>query len=168
MEYYYCRDDLQDKFDKNENKLMVFCEIDNLCYSQEIILNDDMSICFKCSCNKPYCNHLNTLVNFIHDNYHNIQNNQIFKINYINLNTFLSIPVSGSKSNLYLNEIKYDHTKNFTYHCSCGLKYTKYKRHKCKHIVNTLNNILFKFNNQKEEYDESTLITESMQDLSFV
>lgn len=165
MEYYYCRDYLQDKFDNNENKLIVYCEIGNTVFNQEIIINEDMSIQFKCSCNVPYCNHLDMLVDFIKSNYESIHRNHFFKLNYSNLNICLSIPVSGSKGDLYLNEIKYDHTKNFTYHCSCGLKYTKYNRHKCKHIVNTLNNIVSKFNSQKEDYEEGSSIVESMLDL---
>ena len=165
MEYYYSRDYLQDKFDRNENKLIVFCEVGNTCLNQEIILNEDMSIQFKCSCKKPYCEHLDILVNFIQSNYESVHKNHFFKINYSNINIYLSIPVSGSKGDLYLNEIKYDHAKNFSYHCSCGLKYTKYNRHKCKHINDTLSNIVSKFNTQKEEYDESLSITEDIQNL---
>lgn len=166
MEYYYSRDYLQDKFDRDENKLIVFCEIGKKTFEQEIIFNENMTMDFKCSCSIPYCNHLDMLVDYIKSNYELINKNRFFKINYVNLNKYLCIPVSGSKGDLYLNEIKFDHNKNFTYHCSCGLKYTKYNRHKCKHIVDTLNSILNVFNNKKEEYEDKSSITEAFQDLN--
>lgn len=165
MDYYYNRDYLQDRFDKDENKLIVYCEIDTKIFTQEIIFNEDMSINFKCSCNQPFCQHLNQLVNFIKNNYTNTYTNNLFKINLENFKNFLSIPISGSKGDLYLIDIKYDYFKNFTYSCSCGLKYTKYKRHKCKHVLNTLSNIVNNFNNKKEEYDESSSITNAINDL---
>ena len=166
MEYYYNRDYLQEKFDKNENILVVFCEIGQKIFTQEIIFNENMSIDFKCSCKIPYCDHLEMLVNYIKNNYLNIDKNHFFKINYINLNKFLSIPISGSKGDHYCIDIKYDYNKNFTYHCSCGLKYTKYNRHKCKHIDNTLNSILNVFNNKKDEYEENNSISNEFKNLN--
>jgi len=165
MEYYYNRDLLQDKFDNEQNKLLVYCEINTVIYNLEIILHDDMNIEYKCSCRKPYCEHMNFLLKFIKNNYISVQHTQYFKIDSKNINTFLSIPISGSKGDLYCVDIKYDHNKHFTYHCSCGLKYTKYNRHKCRHIVNTLDNILFKFIGQKDEYEEGSSLTEAIQDL---
>lgn len=165
MEYYYNRDLLQDKFDNNENKLIVYCEISGKVLEQEIIFNEDMSLDFKCSCGIKYCDHLEMLIYYIKNNYFHTYKNHFFKINYEHINKYLSIPISGSRGDSYLFEIKYDYTKNFSYHCSCGLRYTKYCRHKCKHIENTLCNIVDKFDNLKEEYDENNDLNKSFEDL---
>ena len=78
MEYYYNRDYLQEKFDKNENILVVFCEIGQKFLHKKSFLMKICLLILNAPCKIPYCDHLEMLVNYIKNNYLNIDKNHFF------------------------------------------------------------------------------------------
>ena len=140
MEDYFENDIYQWLNVEKKNKLCV--SIKNQHYEEFYIsisfLDHQLSYC--CSCEKKGCFHIQFLIYMLNQNYEKKLHHQYFNFDD-DIQDYLYFPVKGSQNNTYGVEIKVDSTKTFTYFCSCGLKYTRKKRKKCKHIQHILDYI---------------------------
>lgn len=122
----------------NQEKNYIFVEIQNKNHDlYKVTIRFIHDFHFQCNCGKMCCFHIQYLCFLLCNKY-----NKTIHRNYYNFykepESFLYIPMEGSKNVTYGVEIKVDSTNSFQYSCTCGLRYRSSKRRKCKHIEGCL------------------------------
>lgn len=147
MQYYFEQETYQWLIDTYNNKICV--SIKNQHYEEFNITLSFVEEQFKfnCSCCQEKCFHVQFLIYMLNQNYEKKLHHHYFNFDE-DVNHYLYIPLKGSSNDTYGVEIKVDSTKTFTYYCSCGLKYTRKKRKKCKHIKQLLHTLLNTYNEE--------------------
>jgi len=141
MDIFFDTYELEQKLTNNINEINIIDKSDNSFI--EINLDCNNKLTFNCNCLNRKCLHVTNFLNYLDNKY---QNNSISD-QYI-IEKKIDFPIkSESDESLYLVSF-YDNNKNIDYRCSCGLKFGRGYRKKCKHIKNTINQI-------KLEYEES-------------
>ncbi len=155
MDHYFETHEYTWLNENNQNKICVSINNpNNRCFDTSISYIDN-SFKYECSCNKEGCFHIQFLLYIIKKNYSNKLHHNYFSFDEED-KTLLYIPVKGSSNDLYGIEIKVDSYKTFVYQCSCGLKYTRKKRKKCKHIERVIDSLEDKFRYHLATIDTDT------------
>jgi len=162
MEDYFEKDIYQWLNNTHKNKLCVNIKNQHYDEFQLTISYTQEQLFYTCSCDKKNCFHLHFLIYMLNQNYEKKLHHHYFDFDE-DIDNYLYLPIMGSQNNKYGVEIKVDSTKTFTYLCSCGLKYTRKKRKKCKHITKILDTIQNEF---RKNHEIDTSLEEYFEQLS--